>query len=197
MENKTLIGIDPGAKGGIAILHQDGRVEVYKMPETTKDLSDIIDVTHTEAMLDSGKIKCYLEQVSGFAGEGQPGSSAFNFGQGYGEIIGILTHAKIPFETITPQRWQKIYTLGTRGTIRGNYSGMSPEQAKAEKKRISSLNNKAKRDWKNKLKELAQRLYPDVTVTLGTSDALLILEYGRRLENMAAPQPNQPEMALS
>jgi len=30
--------------------------------------------------------------------------------------------------------------------------------------------------WKNKLKAEAQRLYPDIKVTLKTADALLILE---------------------
>ena len=42
---------------------------------------------------------------------------------------------------------------------------------------MSSLNAKRKRDNKNLIKEMAQRLYPKLKVTLETADALMILTY--------------------
>jgi hypothetical protein len=36
-------------------------------------------------------------------------------------------------------------------------------------------------EWKRKLKEEAQRLFPNMDVTLKTADALLILEYAIRM----------------
>jgi hypothetical protein len=57
---------------------------------------------------------------------------------------------------ITPQKWQKQLNLGKS-------EGDKPE-------------------WKRKLKGHAQRTYPDLTVTLKTADALLILEAARQLE---------------
>lgn len=40
-----------------------------------------------------------------------------------------------------------------------------------------------KTEWKNILKKKAQQLFPYAKVTLATSDALLICEYGRIKEN--------------
>lgn len=96
---------------------------------------------------------CYLEKVGGLPGMG--GSAMFNFGKGFGRLEMALLCKKIPTVEVTPQKWQKELQLGTKGK-------MSTTQ------------------WKNKLRERAQQLYPNVgKITLATSDALLILEYAR------------------
>lgn len=189
---KTLISIDPGASGGIAAMTSDGTMLfASKMPETPRDVFDLLQsaVAGTPPAL----VKCYMEQVSGFAGEGQPGSAMFNFGRGVGQIEGMLIGMKVPHDFVTPQRWQKALALGTSGRVKGNYAGMAPDQAKAEKKRIGNINAGIKRDWKNKLKATAQRLYPHVKVTLSICDALLILHYAIRQENGAVIIPPLPE----
>jgi hypothetical protein len=56
---------------------------------------------------------------------------------------------------VRPAKWQQHFGLGKR-------SGCASDT-----------------EWKNKLKQAAQRLYPDIKVTLDTADALLLLEYGR------------------
>lgn len=187
--NTTIIAIDPGAKGAIAVLH-DGTVNAHKMPETPHDLCSIIDAAHSDAVLSGNIIRAYIEQVSGFIGVGQPGSSAFSFGQGYGEIIGVLAHAKVPFVNVTPQRWQKALALGHSDRMRSDRAMTEPEIAA-----MKSHNARAKREWKNKLKAKAQQLYPTLKVTLETADALLILEYGRLLE--LTPAPVQPQMTFA
>ena len=58
----------------------------------------------------------------------------------------------IKLHSVRPQVWMKSLGLGTKG-------------------------NMSNTEWKNKLKAAAQRLYPAEDVTLGTADALLILEF--------------------
>jgi hypothetical protein len=45
---------------------------------------------------------------------------------------------------------------------------------------LGSAKDLTKTQWKNKLKNKAQQLYPQIKVTLATADALLIYEAARR-----------------
>jgi hypothetical protein len=127
------------------------------MPRTERDiwdwLSSLSDVFPEEERF------AVIEKVGGYVGQGQPGSAMFKFGRNVGVLIGCLTAAGIPFEEITPQRWQK--ALGI------------PPRKKTE----------SKTQWKNRLKSFAQKLYPSVTATLSTCDALLIAEFCRRYKS--------------
>lgn len=149
---KTIIGIDPGKKGAIAIWPIGARFPgVIKMPETERDLLD--------ALADHAPAIVFLERVGGFIGKGGKGvgvgPAMFNFGMGYGTIIGIVTALKYQLELVLPQKWQKHFSFGTKGV-------MTDIQ------------------WKNKLKQKAQQIFPDVKVINDTADALLIMEYGRK-----------------
>lgn len=98
---------------------------------------------------------CTLERVGGMPGNG--GSAMFNFGKGYGHLQMALLALHIPTEDVTPSKWEKTYQLGSSGKY-------------------------TKTEWKNRLKAKAQQMFPHLgkKVTLATSDALLICEYGRR-----------------
>lgn len=175
----TLIAIDPGASGGIAVL-SGASAAGWPMPDTVRDLCDML----LAVRVGSDGVKCYMEEVGGYVGGvGQPGSAMFAFGKSVGQVEGVLVGLGIPFETVRPQKWQKGLGVVPKITLRGDYTGMSPEEAQAERKRIANLNAAAKREQKNKLKDFAQRLFPGLKVTLKNCDALLILEYARRLEN--------------
>lgn len=141
------IGIDPGANGGIAVLDDSGAVIfLRKMPETPQDLIDALR-RFAEASC------CTLEKVGGMPGNG--GMAMFNFGKGYGHLEMALLSLKIPTETVTPQKWEKTYQLGSSRGVK-------------------------KTEWKNRLKAKAQQLFPGERITLAVCDALLIAEYGRR-----------------
>ena len=58
---------------------------------------------------------------------------------------------------VKPQKWQKYFS---------NTLGKSSDYEK--------------REWKNRLKALAQRLFPQEKVTLDTADAILISYYGSK-----------------
>jgi hypothetical protein len=100
-----------------------------------------------------------IEKVGGYIGKPQPGSAMFKFGMSYGGLRMALIAAGISFLEVTPQQWQK--TLGV-----------------STKKK-----NETKGKFKNRLKALAQQIFPSVKVTLATADALLLAEYARRLRS--------------
>jgi len=154
------IGIDPGKNGAIAWI-SDGKPCVEKMPETLKDLWEIIE---SFAFSDCGAMrvkysncdcKAYIENVTPMPsfGDGPRRSmgatSAFAFGRGVGNLEMALTAAGIPFERVTPLKWQTTMGCRTGGD-------------------------------KNVSKRKAQELFPSMKITHATADALLIAEYGRR-----------------
>lgn len=151
MDNKIYIGIDPGLKGGIAVLDSSGSVvDVINMPETPQDILEFLgEYSGQDAV-------CMLEDV----GHGIPGQSSkatATFARHNGHLEMALLALSIRTEKVTPQKWQKIYQLGSSKGI-------------------------DKRVWKNKLKAKAQQLFPSLgkRITLSTCDALLLAEYGRR-----------------
>ena len=108
MKYETIIGVDPGANGGIAWI-TDGKACVEKMPDTLQDLWDLIcDIWHKGYIC-----KAYIEQVSSSPQMGVV--SSFSFGRGYGNLEMALTAAGIPFERVRPQVWQKALGCMTKG----------------------------------------------------------------------------------
>lgn len=164
MKDRTIIAIDPGEKGGIAIWPESAKSPAaFKMPETEGDILELL-----KSNSDPFKPPiAVVEQVGGYTGGlGAPGSAMFNFGRNFGYILGVLQALEYRIELVRPQEWQKTFSLGT--------SGVNKTMTSREK-------SKAKTAWKNKLKEKAQQLNPHLKVTLQTADALLLLDYGRKL----------------
>ncbi len=146
------LAIDPGKSGGIAYMSDNRPPQAVPMPPTEGDLVVFLrDLT-----AGAKDAIAFVEQVSGFVGVAQPGSSAFKFGRNFGFILGVLQTLGVRVELVRPQKWQKSLGLG------------------------SATGCASKTEWKNKLKGAAQRLYPNLKPTLATSDALLILDYARR-----------------
>ncbi len=109
----TFIGIDPGFKGAIAIIHKDG-VKVIDSPTLTvgtkrdyhiHEMIQILDPYTTQEGFGIN-IQAAIEKVHAIP---PPASraSAFTFGKGFGIWLGILAALWIPCEQVTPQRWQK------------------------------------------------------------------------------------------
>jgi hypothetical protein len=157
---KTILAIDPGASGGLAVAHL-GKVVCHAMPATQGDLLDLIQSIKSAADIEGVALVCVLEEVNGFVGKAQPGSAMFKFGEHYGFIKGAVQALRIKLELVRPQAWQKGFGLGTASHCA------------------------SKGEWKNKLKAEAQRRFPHLKVTLKTADALLILEWVPRSENGA------------
>jgi hypothetical protein len=168
---KILIGIDPGASGGIAY-EVGGFASARAMPDTGGVISFVKAIV---AEANGDPVRAVVEEVGGYMGEDQPASRAFEFGRGYGYLLGILQTLEVRVELVRPQAWQKVLGLGNSGRTR------APKGASAAiRKSVRQANARAKAEWKRKLKEKASQLYPKLDVTLKTCDALLLLEYGRR-----------------
>jgi hypothetical protein len=151
------IGIDPGSSGGLAVILPPGvgsAVLAVPMPKTEADVWEWVSQHHGYDY-DSHAM---IEQVGGYVGGsgGNIGSAMFQFGQSYGGLRMALVAAAIPFEAVTPGNWQGMLKI--------------PKKGKTE----------SKTQWKNRLKARAQQLFPKVSVTLATADALLIALYCQR-----------------
>ena len=153
--SKTVLGVDPGANGGIAWI-SGGKACVEKMPDTLQDLWDLIldirDGGEPQQRLEKAVLGhvAYIEQVHSSPQMGV--KSAFTFGNGFGHLEMALTAAGIPFERVRPQVWQKELSCLTGGD-------------------------------KNVSKRRAQELFPHLKVTHATADALLIAHYGTKTHN--------------
>lgn len=90
------IGIDPGKSGGLAFLYDAGPA-VYPMPATEIDLWRLLGGLSEPA-------RAMLERVSSSPQMGVV--SAFTFGAGYGRLRMALAAAGIPFDEVSPARWQ-------------------------------------------------------------------------------------------
>jgi hypothetical protein len=159
------LGIDPGASGGLtAIRRPVGPPITQSMPATLADAWEWINNFSGVKFPDG--VFAVIEQVQGYMGgpDGQKGGGSsngramFTFGQSYGSLLMALTAAGIPFETVTPQRWQRALLI-------------PPRKKKTGETRAA---------FKNRLKAKAQALFPQLRVTLATADSLLIAEYCRR-----------------
>ena len=107
---KTYIGIDPGASGGIAWITSNG-MAVEAMPETDKDIFDLLASIHSDGL--AGGIKAVIESVHSMPRQGV--ASSFKFGMNFGSLKMALIASGIPHEFVTPQKWQKDMRCMTGG----------------------------------------------------------------------------------
>lgn len=96
------IGIDPGKKGGFAIISEHG---VTVCPW---DDDKFVAAMGLEAR--NGDCVACVEQVHAMHGQGV--SSMFSFGKAAGFIEGVLSANRIAFQLVPPQKWKKEYSLG-------------------------------------------------------------------------------------
>ncbi len=95
------IGIDPGKKGGVAVIDGDG-VEVYAWDDQTF-------VNVMAATMNKGKCIAAVEKVGAMPGQGV--TSMFSFGQSYGFILGVLTAFGIGYQLVPPTLWKREFGL--------------------------------------------------------------------------------------
>ena len=102
------IGIDPGKNGGIAVI-MNGHIEAIRMPKIEYEIYEQL-LNYKQY----GEIKiCLLEKVHSMPNQGV--RSTFTFGQHYGFLRGCLTSLKIPFDDISPSKWQRALGCLTKG----------------------------------------------------------------------------------
>jgi len=165
-EPPTFIGVDPGANGALAILH--GGV-VY--PRPVKKLAKRVNC-HSHWRKDSlylalwAELSKWLGPTTYVVVERQVPCQSFKRGfpsrsyattilyGNYMRLMGMLDTSGVNVEELRPLQWQQEMRL--------------PAKAK-----------RPDGEWKNLLKDEAQRLFPKVKVTLAVADALLLAYYCR------------------
>jgi crossover junction endodeoxyribonuclease RuvC len=115
----NIIGIDPGKSGAIAYcnIYEDDkfvkRFSMYtiKLSESEQDICDqLVDLMKFAGS--TGHF-AYIENVHSMPKQGVV--SAFTFGRNFGFLIGLLTALKIPYEFVSPQKWQKAMGCLSKG----------------------------------------------------------------------------------
>lgn len=107
---RLYIGIDPGVSGGIAVVDECGEViGAWPMPSTEADVLAVF----RECGADGDTLRAVLEWVRSSPQMGVV--SAFTFGKGYGVLRMALTAAKIPFDEVTPGKWQQAMQCRSKG----------------------------------------------------------------------------------
>lgn len=103
----NIVGIDPGQSGGIALLNGT-QAEGDVMPVIGKE----IDGHEVARVLTAARPDLVvIEKVSAMPKQGV--TSTFNFGAGYGRLLGVCDALGIPYRLVTPQTWKKRVLAGT------------------------------------------------------------------------------------
>jgi crossover junction endodeoxyribonuclease RuvC len=151
------VGIDPGIQGALVLLEWGAPKECVVMPTVQslingQAVADILREWKPDFVV--------LERAQAMPDQGV--TSMFNYGVGYGTILGILQGLRIKHRTIRPQEWQ----------------GWAFKQVKVKRE-----------DPKGAALAVALALYPSAQLIparcrvphKGIVDALLIAGYGDRL----------------
>jgi len=97
-----ICGIDPGKKGGLAILDESDLISVIPMPL----IDDSVDFKLVKDFLIKHKpSKIIIEAVHAMPRQGV--CSMFNFGFSTGGLHGVCCALDLPITTVQPRTWQK------------------------------------------------------------------------------------------
>ena len=151
---KMVIGIDPGANGGVAYFHTDW-IAVEKLPQTGNTL--LQQFREYTTGIKKEEVIVYIECVRGRGGWGA--TQSFNFGRGVGRTLGIIEALEWEYKEVTPTTWQK-RVVGT--TSKGD-KNMLKEAAQELYGSLGKTGGK-------------------LPITLWSADALLIATYGSIVE---------------
>lgn len=98
-------GIDPGRKGGLAIIYEEGSA-LSVSPLSHQDL-----IRACKALSGLPGVRFCLESVHAMPKQGV--RSTFTFGAEYGYLKGVLEAFNISYQEIPPERWKKEFGLNT------------------------------------------------------------------------------------
>lgn len=161
MKIDCIIGIDPGAAGGIVVWRPNHNATAIKMP---KDINDIRDLFNYYKEICTPII--FLEKLSVRPDDVTVGDAGANMGklyriqkmlQNFEHLKAIITVAEIPFVLVNAMKWQN--DLKLRIKVKGK------KEEKADRKR--------------RFRDIAGKLYPEITPALWNADATLIMHFGR------------------
>lgn len=113
-----IVGIDPGYKGAIAWLSDDGvLVDVVDMPITKYRGKTRIVASEVALLLDVRSVETAMVIIEATgARPGQGVTSMYNFGFGCGIMEGICAAMFLPYFYVAPQTWKRQMGVGADKT---------------------------------------------------------------------------------
>jgi len=106
-EDRPVLGVDPGMRGGIAFVYEQGAVMAYDIPLVGSE----VDVEQLVRWFDERQPRLgVLERAQAFPEQGR--SSIFRYGCAWGSIRGAIVASKIPLEYVTPGKWKAHFRVG-------------------------------------------------------------------------------------
>jgi len=155
------VGIDPGKTGFVAVILENGSVNLFPCPTIMNGTKREYDERSMAKIIKPFEIgttsKVFIEKAQAMRKKGvkQGVVSVFSFGMGYGLWLGILASHNVSYQTVSPKRWQGIMLADIPG-----------------------------KDTKARAVIAAKRLFPQCSdwerKDHNRADALLIAEWGRR-----------------
>lgn len=109
-----VIGIDPGLLGGIAAITDTGEfIDAADLPVIRdRSLAWIDgDLLRSKILSYQGSKRAVIERVSAMPKQGV--ASSFEFGVGFGSILGVVQSLGLPMELVTPASWKKALGLSS------------------------------------------------------------------------------------
>lgn len=117
------VGVDPGrSSGGIAYI-ADSCTMTWKL----SDMTDA-DIWSVFELLGEHAVFAVIERVNSMPGQGV--ASSFKFGASFGELKMATVAARIPFELVTPVKWQtamKCRSKGDKNVTKGAAQRLFPK----------------------------------------------------------------------
>lgn len=111
-DEPLFVGIDPGANGAIAVLDSIGRpIITIKLKDATPH--DVWKQCTEHFALRQGPVYAVLEKVASSPQMGV--CSAFSFGAVAGMLRAFLVAGDVPFEEVSPSKWQGALNCRTKG----------------------------------------------------------------------------------
>ena len=108
----VIAGIDPGLKGGLALVHAEtGKLDIAKRMPTTELRGKPVIYTPEIRYWLSYADRVVIEQVNPMPKQGV--SSCFRFGMVYGGLLACAELAELPIELVTPAVWKKHFSLSS------------------------------------------------------------------------------------
>lgn len=113
---RLTLGVDPGQAGALALLTDDGSVELLADLPIISDRSlKWIDGSVLQSMLLNAiagrPCRAVIERVSALPRQGV--ASSFSFGVGFGSILSVLQTLQLPLEFVTPAAWKRAMGLSS------------------------------------------------------------------------------------
>jgi len=103
-------GIDPGLDGALAFYDtSDNACIVHDMPTLRMSKREVDPHALASLLWKSHAGHAYIEAVHAMPKQGSV--SMFQFGKGFGIVIGVLAGVGIPMTFITPQSWKKLLAV--------------------------------------------------------------------------------------